>query len=120
SEIVPELAPEPGDLVVYKHRFSGFFETDLHAILKSRGISTLVFTGCTTSVCVESTIKDAMFRDYHCLLLEDCTAEAIGASLPRTNHDATLLVVERLVGWVSDSLAFEAALDAAENRTVSG
>ena len=119
SEIVPELAPEPGDLVVYKHRFSGFFETDLDALLKSRGISTLVFTGCTTSVCVESTIKDAMFRDYHCLLLEDCTAEAIGAGLPRTNHDATVLVVELLVGWVSDSGAFEAALDSAEHPAVS-
>ncbi|MBK5333968.1 MAG: isochorismatase family protein [Ilumatobacteraceae bacterium] len=119
SEIVPELAPKPDDVVVYKHRFSGFFETDLDAILKSRDISTLVFTGCTTSVCVESTIKDAMFLDYHCLLLEDCTAEAIGADLPRTNHDASLLVVELLVGWVSNSRAFRDVVDAAENRVLS-
>ena len=111
TDIVSDLAPEPDDLIVYKHRFSGFFETDLDAILKSRGISTLVFTGCTTSVCVESTIKDAMFRDYHCLLLEDCTAEAIGAGLPRSNHDATLLVIELLVGWVSNSAEFVAALN---------
>jgi ureidoacrylate peracid hydrolase len=68
---------------------------------------------------VESTIKDAMFRDYHCLLLEDCTAEAIGAGLPRTNHEATVLVVELLVGWVSDSGTFEAALDSAEHRVLS-
>jgi ureidoacrylate peracid hydrolase len=119
TEIVAELTPEPGDVVVYKHRFSGFFETDLDAILKSRGVSTLVFTGCTTSVCVESTIKDAMFLDYQCLLLEDCTAEAIGANLPRTNHDATVLVVELLVGWVSNSRAFETVVDAAESRVVS-
>jgi ureidoacrylate peracid hydrolase len=119
TEIVPELTPKRGDVVVYKHRFSGFFETDLDAILKSRGISTLVFTGCTTSVCVESTIKDAMFLDYRCLLLEDCTAEAIGANLPRTNHDATVLVVELLVGWVSNSRAFETVVDAAESRVVS-
>ena len=111
TEIVGELSPEPGDVVVYKHRFSGFFETDLDAILKDWGILNLVFTGCTTSVCVESTIKDAMFRDYHCLLLEDCTAEAIGAGLPRSNHDATLLVIQLLVGWVSDSATWLAALE---------
>lgn len=111
TEIVDELAPEPGDAVIYKHRYSGFFETDLDARLKQWGIRNLVFTGCTTSVCVESTIKDAMFRDYHCLVLEGCTAEAIGAGLPRTNHDATLLVIELLVGWVSDSTAWLAALE---------
>ena len=110
TEIVPELAPEAGDVVVYKHRFSGFFETELDATLKAGGIRNLVFTGCTTSVCVESTIKDAMFRDYHCLLLEDCTAEAIGAGLPRSNHDATVLVIQLLVGWVSDSATWLAAL----------
>lgn len=111
TEVVRELSPEPGDVVVYKHRFSGFFETDLDAILKDWGIRNLVFTGCTTSVCVESTIKDAMFRDYHCLLLEDCTAEAIGAGLPRSNHDATLLVIQLLVGWVSDSTTWLTALE---------
>ena len=110
TEIVPELAPEAGDVVVYKHRFSGFFETELDATLRAGGIRNLVFTGCTTSVCVESTIKDAMFRDYHCLLLEDCTAEAIGAGLPRSNHDATVLVIQLLVGWVSDSATWLAAL----------
>jgi ureidoacrylate peracid hydrolase len=110
TDIIEELTPEPGDVVVYKHRFSGFFETDLDAILKDLGIRNLVFTGCTTSVCVESTIKDAMFRDYHCLLLEDCTAEAIGAGLPRSNHDATVLVIELLVGWVSDSATWLAAV----------
>ncbi|MEP7202992.1 MAG: isochorismatase family cysteine hydrolase [Ilumatobacteraceae bacterium] len=111
TEIVDELRPEPDDRVLYKHRFSGFFETDLDAILKDWGIRNLVFTGCTTSVCVESTIKDAMFRDYHCLLLEDCTAEAIGAGLPRSNHDATLLVIQLLVGWVADSSAFLKAVE---------
>ena len=110
TEIIEELSPEPGDTVLYKHRYSGFFETTLDAMLKDWGIRNLVFTGCTTSVCVESTIKDAMFRDYHCLLLEDCTAEAIGAGLPRSNHDATVLVIQLLVGWVSDSTAWLAAL----------
>ena len=60
-------------------------------------------TDCTTSVCVESTVRDATLRDYYCLVIEDCTAEPIGQGLPRTNHEASLLVIETLFGWVSDS-----------------
>jgi ureidoacrylate peracid hydrolase len=111
TDIVPELTPEPGDLTVYKNRYSGFFETELDAILKSRSIRTLVFTGCTTSVCVESTLRDAMFRDYACLLLEDCASEAIGKDLARSNHDASLLVLQVLFGWVSSSTEFMAAIE---------
>lgn len=110
TDILAELAPQPGDQVVDKHRFSGFFETDLDAVLKELGARSLVFTGCTTSVCVESTLRDAFFRDYCCLVLADCTAEPIGQGLPRSNHDATLLLVELLFGWVSDSSAFVRAL----------
>ena len=110
TDIVAELAPEDGDIVVSKHRFSGFFETDLDAILRERGITSLVFTGCTTSVCVESTLRDAFFRDYRCLLLADCAAEPIGSDLPHGNHEASVLVIETLFGWVSESPAFEAAL----------
>ncbi len=114
TEILPELAPQDGDLVVSKHRYSGFFETNLDAILRERGIASLIFTGCTTSVCVESTVRDAFFRDYRCLLLEDCTAEPIGGDLARSNHEASVLVIETLFGWVSDSTAFEAALSERE------
>jgi ureidoacrylate peracid hydrolase len=116
TDIIDELPVTPDDLIVYKHRFSGFFETNLHDLLQERGISHLVFTGCTTSVCVESTMKDAMFRDYHCLVLEDCVDEAIGAGLPRSNHEASLLVMQLLVGWVSDSTAFVSALSPASSR----
>jgi len=56
-------------------------------------------------VCVESTVRDAMFRDYHCLVLEDCTAEPIGNGLPRSNHEATLLAIQILFGWVGFSKA---------------
>jgi ureidoacrylate peracid hydrolase len=111
TEIVPELAPEPGDLIVYKHRYSGFFETELDELLKDRSIKHLVFTGCTTSVCVESTVRDAFFRDYVSVILEDCVAEPIGADLPRTNHDATLLLMQILFGWVSGSEEFVTALE---------
>ncbi len=110
TDIIDELTPQPGDIVVYKHRFSGFFETELDATLKQLGISNLIVTGCTTSVCVESTVKDAMFRDYHCVLLEDCTSEAIGAGFDRSNHDASLLVLELLVCWISNSATLVAAL----------
>lgn len=103
TDILPELAPRAGDRIVDKHRYSGFFETDLDAILREMEITTLVFTGCTTSVCVESTLRDAFFRDYKCLILTDCVAEPIGSGLSRDNHEATLLLVELMFGWVSDS-----------------
>ena len=110
TDILPELAPQDRDIVVSKHRFSGFFETDLDATLKELRVTSLIFTGCTTSICVESTLRDAFYRDYRCLLLEDCTAEPIGSDLPQTNHDASVRVIETLFGWVSDGAAFEAAL----------
>lgn len=103
TDIVTELAPQPGDLVVSKHRYSAFFETDLDEILRSRSVSNLVFVGWTTSVCVESTVRDAVFRDYRCLVLEDCTSETIGRTQVRTNHEATLYVIEAQFGWVADS-----------------
>lgn len=110
TAIVEQLKPEPEDIVVSKQRFSGFYGTDLDTVLKTIDAKTLVFTGCTTSVCVESTLRDAAFRDYACVLLEDCTAEPMGADFPRTNHDASLLVIERVFGWVSDSAMFLDAL----------
>jgi ureidoacrylate peracid hydrolase len=110
TDIVPELEPHPGDLVIYKTRYSGFYNTDLDDRLIQMGIRHLLITGCTTSVCVESTVRDAMFRDYSCVLLADCMSEPIGAGLPRSNHDASLLIAEALLGWVSDSDRFVEAL----------
>jgi ureidoacrylate peracid hydrolase len=103
---VASLAPEPGDVVVSKHRYSGFFETELDHVLRGLGAKYLIVTGCTTSVCVESTVRDAMFRDYTCVVLEDCSAEPIGAE----NHAASLRVIERLMGWVSTADVVCAAL----------
>lgn len=112
TEILPELEPEVGDVVLYKHRFSGFFETELDAVLRSRRIRHLIVTGCTTSICVEATIRDAMHRDYGCLLLADCCGEPIGHDLARSNHDASLLTIQVLLGWVSSSDQFVRALGA--------
>src|SRR5207302_7249716 len=117
TDIVRELAPQAGDILVSKQRYSGFYQTELDTILKTLGIKYLVVTGCTTSVCVESTIRDAMFRDYTCLLLEDCTAEPVGDGLPRSNYDASLLVIQALFGWVSKSDQLISALEA---QLVSG
>lgn len=106
TDIVAELEPQPGEDVIYKTRFSGFYETDLDARLKAFGVTHLVVTGCTTSICVDSTVRDAMFRDYLCVLLADCMSEPIGHGLPRSNHEASLLSTEVLLGWVSDSGRF--------------
>src|SRR5437870_3460140 len=110
TDIVPELKPQASDIVIYKTRFSGFYQTDLDATLKKFGIKYLIVTGVTTSICVESTVRDAMFRDYLCVMLRDCMSEPIGHDLPRTNHDASLLNAEVLLGWVSDSDQFVKAL----------
>ena len=111
TDIVAELQPDPADVVLYKHRYSGFYETDLNEVLRSRSINSLIFTGWTTSVCVESTVRDAMFRDYRCLVLEDCTAEPLGNGLPRSNHEASLLAIQLLFGWISQSAKLVAAFE---------
>ena len=110
TDIVTDLKPEPGDDVIYKTRFSGFYETDLDARLQKMRVKHLIVTGCTTSICVDSTVRDAMFRDYLCVLLADCMSEPIGHGLPRSNHDASLLAAEVLLGWVSDSDRFLKAI----------
>jgi ureidoacrylate peracid hydrolase len=116
TDIVPALKPDGGNLIVYKTRYSGFYATELDARLRDMGIKNLIITGCTTSICVESTVRDAMFRDYLCVLLADCMAEPIGADLPRSNHSATLLAVEALFGWVSSSAQF---MEAVKGETVA-
>jgi ureidoacrylate peracid hydrolase len=103
TDVVDELRPQAADTVIYKTRYSGFYQTELDVILRSRGTKSLIVTGVSTSVCVESTLRDAMYRDYRCLLLSDCTAEPIGQDLSRSNHDASLLVIQVLFGWVSTS-----------------
>ena len=118
TDIVPELQPKPGDIVLYKTRFSGFYQTDLDATLRKLNIKYLLFTGVTTSICVESTVRDAMFRDYLCVLLSDCMSEPIGHNLPRTNHDASLLAVQTLFGWVSDSEQFLKAVDTGKTAAI--
>jgi ureidoacrylate peracid hydrolase len=111
TDIVDELKPQADDLAIYKHRFSGFYQTDLDATLRKLGIQYLIIAGCTTSVCVESTVRDAMFRDYSCVLLEDCMSQpAPPGGVPGSNHAASLVIAEKSFGWVSKSEQFMTAV----------
>jgi ureidoacrylate peracid hydrolase len=117
TDIVAGLEAHAEDVIIYKTRFSGFYKTDLGERLTDLGVRHLIVTGCTTSICVESTVRDAMFRDYACVLLSDCMSEPIGDGLARSNHDASLLSVETLLGWVSESAHFVSALKLAPEKS---
>jgi ureidoacrylate peracid hydrolase len=112
TAIVDELGPHAFDVVLYKTRYSGFYGTDLDDVLRGRGVRSLIVTGWTTSVCVESTIRDAFFRDYRCVLVEDCAAEPMGHGLPRGNHEASVLTIQMRFGWVFSSTKVIRALEA--------
>jgi ureidoacrylate peracid hydrolase len=120
TDVIEELRPQLEDFALYKHRFSGFYQTELDDVLRRLRIRNLIFTGCTTSVCVDSTIRDAMFRDYRCVLLKDCVGEPIGSELQRSNHEASLLTIEMLFGWVSDSERFILALQTGRRAQLEG
>jgi ureidoacrylate peracid hydrolase len=111
TEILPALAPLASDIIIEKNRYSGFHGTKLDEVLRGSGIENLVLTGCTTSMCVEATLRDAVSRNYTCLILSDCTAEPVGADLQRSNHEASLLMIERLLGWVAHSGELITALE---------
>jgi ureidoacrylate peracid hydrolase len=97
--IVDELAPEPGDIVIVKTRYSGFARTALDAELQARGIRYLFFTGIATNVCVESTLRDAFFLDYWPILITDATL----AAGPPSMQEATLFNIETYFGWTIPS-----------------
>jgi ureidoacrylate peracid hydrolase len=73
-EIYPEVAPQKDEIVVKKHRYSAFYNTDLDTILKGKGIDTVVICGTTTENCCHSAARDAMYRNYRVIFLSDGTA----------------------------------------------
>lgn len=101
-QLVDELTPQEGDIVLPKPRYSGFFNTPLDSILRSRGIRHLVFTGIATNVCVESTLRDGFFLEYFGIVLEDATHQAG----PAFAQQAALFNIETFFGWVSDVESF--------------
>jgi nicotinamidase-related amidase len=87
-DFVAEFRPQPGELVVQKHRSSAFWGTNLELLLRSNGINTVVVGGCTTEGCVESTARDAMFCDHYVVIAEDCVG-----SDDREQHDASMFLM---------------------------
>ena len=106
-DFVAGLEPQHGDFVVPKARYSGFCGTDLDNILRSRGVRHLIFVGIASNVCVESTLRDAYFREYFCVFVRDATQH----SGPAFIQDAVIYNVETFLGWVSDTDTICGALE---------
>jgi nicotinamidase-related amidase len=87
-EIAPELELQPSDIIVDKTANSALHQTDLEMVLRSRGVTHLLFTGCTTEVCVHSTLREAVDRKYQCLTVEDACASGDAYA-----HEAALHMV---------------------------
>ena len=98
-EIYRELAPQPGEHLIKKHRYSGFFGTDLDIILREWGVDTIIISGTTTENCCHATARDAMFRNYRVVFLSDATATydypdcGFGPMPNEQVHHATLIIL---------------------------
>jgi nicotinamidase-related amidase len=98
-DIYPDLRPASGEHVIKKHRYSGFFGTDLDMILREWGVDTVIISGTSTENCCHATARDAMFRNYRVIFLSDATTtydypdRGCGAMPAAEVHHATLVIL---------------------------
>lgn len=100
-DIIPELYPAPGEVVLDKPGKGAFYQTDLELLLTNRGIDTLLVCGVTTEVCVHTTIREGNDRGYQCIAIDDCCA----SYFPEF-HDVALRMIHAqggIFGWVTSS-----------------
>jgi len=109
AAVVDGLVPDERDIRVTKYRYSGFWDTPLDSILRNLGVTTLLFAGVNADQCVMSTLQDAMFLGYDCILVEDC----VGTTSPEYCLQATLYNVKLLYGFVTRSAAIRQGIAAA-------
>ncbi len=107
-DIIPELAPAPGETVIDKPGKGAFYATPLADILKQHGITQLVVTGVTTEVCVHTTVREANDRGLECLVVADCCA----SYFPDFHETALRMITAQggIFGWVADSSEILSAL----------
>jgi len=105
--VVEELEQLSTDICIDKYRMSGFWDTPLDSILRNLGRTTLFFGGVNADQCVMSTLQDANFLGYDCILVKDCAA----TTSPEYCWQATLYNVKQCFGFVTDSLAILKALE---------
>ena len=108
AEIVPELGPEPGDLVIIKRQWGAFYGTELDLQLRRRGVHTILLAGISTNVGVESTARDAYERGYQQVFVEDAMAARTA-----DEHAHTIRTVFTRIGRVRSTAEVLAALEAA-------
>ena len=108
ADIIPALAPAPGEWVVDKPGKGMFWATGLHPRLQAAGVTHLVFTGVTTEVCVQTSMREANDRGYECLIVEDAT----DSYFPEFKAAALAMIVAQgaIMGWKAPSAALLAAL----------
>jgi ureidoacrylate peracid hydrolase len=106
-EIIDELKPLPGEIIINKSRYSGFVNTELDTVLKKHNIKYIVFIGIATNVCVESTLRDAYFHEYFPVLVSD----ACGNTGPEFIQEASIWNVTSVFGWVTTSSDLVQALN---------